>query len=421
LIIAGVVALVWVGAFLALLVLASFLSRAAMRASDNLSLKDTDDVFSTPLHLSKLYKYTLLMTCIFYYLSIPAIVTLALLSTFIFGSVFIFSGFVLAPLAFVILINGASTIGAVVRSLVGRKESGNPAHELDIDKHPEFKRILAGVARKVGTDSVSRVFLDPEANLSVFEKGGILRLLRGDGERCLILGIAVLEGMTVAQLQAILAHEYGHLSRGDTSAGGFALGVRTSAQRMLANMVRYNAASWWNPLWCFLQAFYRVFLRVSLGAARFQEALADRTAVRLFGAKAFTEGLCHIIENEMRFRAHMDVALNEAINDVTPVKNIYQIKTKRQVPEALITKAINTELRSAPSPYDSHPPVQKRFAWAKKWDRHGDVTPDDRPAWGIFRNRSDIEELMTDQIRKAVNMQIGILVPKEPLPPHRRP
>ena len=54
------------------------------------------------------------------------------------------------------------------------------------------------------------------------------RQLRGRAERCLILGVGVLEGLKIGPFKAVLAHEYGHFTNKDTAGGGFALAVRRS-------------------------------------------------------------------------------------------------------------------------------------------------------------------------------------------------
>ena len=65
----------------------------------------------------------------------------------------------------------------------------------------------------------------------MFERGGVLRQVRGKSERCLVLGAAVLDGMRVRGLKAILAHEYGHFHNEDTAGGGFALAVARGSRR----------------------------------------------------------------------------------------------------------------------------------------------------------------------------------------------
>jgi Zn-dependent protease with chaperone function len=132
----------------------------------------------------------------------------------------------------------------------------------------------------------------------------MLRQLTGRNERCLILGAGILEGMSLGPFRAILAHEYGHLSNQDTAGGGFALAVRRSLHTMAENLAARGAAGWYNPAWLFLNGFYSIFLRISQGASRLQEVLADRWAALSYGAQAFEEGLRHAITQSIRFEAH---------------------------------------------------------------------------------------------------------------------
>src|SRR5262249_33795387 len=127
--------------------------------------------------------------------------------------------------------------------------------------------------------------------------------LRGSAERCLILGVGVLDGLRIGAFKAVLAHEYGHFSNRDTAGGGLALAVRRSLIAMARALGESGAASWWNPAWIFLNVFFRVFLRISQGASRLQEILADRWAAFTYGSKAFEEGLRHVIEQSVRFEA----------------------------------------------------------------------------------------------------------------------
>src|SRR5262249_11172001 len=156
-------------------------------------------------------------------------------------------------------------------------------------------------------------FVTPGTQLAVFERGGLAKQLRGKSERCLILGVGVLEGMRVDELKSVLAHEYGHFRNEDTARGGFALAVRRSLVLTAVRLAAAGAARWYNPAWLFVNGFHRVFLRVSQGASRLQEILADRWAVNAYGSQAFARGLRHVIERTVRFDAHANAALREVI------------------------------------------------------------------------------------------------------------
>src|SRR4029079_12221765 len=131
-----------------------------------------------------------------------------------------------------------------------------------------------------------------------------------------------LEGMRLGPLKAVLAHEYGHLTNRDTAGGGFALAGRRSLHTMAQSLASSGAAAWYNPAWLFLNGFYRVFLRISQGASRLQEVLADRWAVFAYGADAFEAGLRHVIERSVRFDAHVGATINEVVKQKLPLANL---------------------------------------------------------------------------------------------------
>jgi hypothetical protein len=49
------------------------------------------------------------------------------------------------------------------------------------------------------------------------------------------------------------------------------------------------------------QKYFRVFLRITLGASRLQEILADRYAALAYGAQNFIEGLRNVIRQSVQF------------------------------------------------------------------------------------------------------------------------
>ena len=54
-------------------------------------------------------------------------------------------------------------------------------------------------------------------------------------------------------------------------------------------------AAVWSPAWWFVRGFYMLFLRISQGASRLQEVMADRWAAFSYGAQAFESGLRHAL------------------------------------------------------------------------------------------------------------------------------
>jgi Zn-dependent protease with chaperone function len=218
----------------------------------------------------------------------------------------------------------------------------------------------------------------------------------------LILGVGVLDGLKIGPLKAVLAHEYGHFSNRDTAGGGFALAVRRSLITMAQSLGQSGTAAWYNPAWIFLNVFYRVFLRISQGASRLQELLADRWAAFTYGSKAFEEGLRHVIEQSVRFDARAGAALQDMA--ARGVSNLYQHQPERPVEESEIEKAVREALNRPASPYDSHPSPTERSRWVRALAARGTLQSADdvSDAWSLFGDRAAIEESMTRHVHAMV-------------------
>jgi len=251
------------------------------------------------------------------------------------------------------------------------------------------------------------VYVTPGAEIAVFERGGILKQVRGKSERCLVLGAAVLDGMRVRELKAILAHEYGHFQNEDTAGGGFALAVRRSLMTMGQHLVRAGGASSLNPAWWFVRGFHSLFLRVSHGASRLQEVLADRWAGIAYGSEAFTRGLEHVVERAVRFDAHLSAAVAEVVKSREPLLNVYAFIPESPVEPEKIHEAVTRAMNRPATPSDSHPRPVDRIAWVS---RIGAAAPeesedDSAEAWSLLGDRESIEQRMTDVVRTRLAMR----------------
>ena len=61
-----------------------------------------------------------------------------------------------------------------------------------------------------------RIYLAPDVNAAVFQRGGLLGF---GGKRVLLVGLPLFDALTVRQLRAVIAHEFGHFYGGDSEVG----------------------------------------------------------------------------------------------------------------------------------------------------------------------------------------------------------
>jgi Zn-dependent protease with chaperone function len=271
--------------------------------------------------------------------------------------------------------------------------------------------VLNEVAGRVGTRPVDNVYMTPGTDVAVMERGSMFRQLTGRKERCLILGVGVLDDMKISEFKSILAHEYGHFSNQDTAGGGFAIAVRRSLFTFAENLARGGAAAWYNPAWLFVNFFYRVFLRISQGASRLQEVLADRWAAFAYGSETFERGLTHVLRQSVRFDHHAENTIQEVVEGRKPLPNLYTYRPTVRAQDTEVEQVVQEIINSPPSPYDSHPSPGDRFKWVRALGAKGTgLKPGDgQDAWSLFSNPAQIQRKMTDLVRGNLAMD-GIAI-----------
>jgi Zn-dependent protease with chaperone function len=389
----------WCAVFALLLLLGAMLSRVAIRAARELSTLSS--------RLRKIYAAVLGASSAFYYASIPIVIALVI---FVCGGA-IYATFVLGhyPIRLIIMlvVVGGTTVWSMLKSVFIKPADDDPGQRLDLEKQPRLRAMLDAVAAKIGTRAVDNVYLTPGTELAVMQRG------KGQRERCLILGIAAIEGMKIRPFKAVLGHEYGHFVNRDTAGGSFALSVRRSLNATAYALATGGAATWYNPAWHFVRAFNLVFLRISEGASRLQEVLADRWAVFAYGADAFEQGLRHVIERSVRFDAHASATLKEVVDRKLPLANLYTYQPAENAAPDEIEQKVAESLNREAGAYDSHPSPSERFALVRALPAHGheSAANDDDETWTLFDNPEELQLAMTTQVRANVAMNYGISIP----------
>jgi Zn-dependent protease with chaperone function len=407
----------WLAGFVALLCVGMLLSQATLGASQKVPKTIGGAAVGLDATIRMAYRWVLGACCAYYCVSIP--IVLAAVLAIGGGLVYLMLrlGHIPVKLLLLVVVITVVTVWAVVKSLFIRSRDEDPGLKVGPGEHPRLRRVLDEVAGKIGTRSVTNVYLTPGTELAVMERGGIFKQVRGHTERCLILGIGAIDGMTLRPFRAILAHEYGHFSNQDTAGGGFALAIRRSLVTTAINLAQSGAAAWYNPAWLFVNGYYRVFLRISQGASRLQEVLADRWAAFVYGSRAFADGLRHVIDRSIRFDAHANSVLKEVIEGEKALANLYSYHPATAlVDDAKLAASVEEAIHREPSPFDSHPRPADRIAWVEAIGSTGvprDPT-DGALVWTLFENREAVERRMTDEVRQNVEAAHGVEIGAEP-------
>ncbi|MBI5499530.1 MAG: M48 family metallopeptidase [Deltaproteobacteria bacterium] len=408
----------WLAVLLLLLVAGSVLSRRTLRAVEEEAATGSGEPSLRLRRLRSTYRAVLTVTSAAFYLSLPFALLLALAGMGAVVYLFLWIGRIPVYLFAMIVIAALATLWSLVAALLWRPRDEDPGERLAPEDAPELFELLGDVARKVGTREVGEVYLVPGVEVAVLERGSWWARNRGTARRCLVLGVGTLEGMSRQQLAAILAHEYGHFSNRDTAGGELAMRARATLLRWADRMARGGAARGFNPAWWFILAFHRLYVRISHGASRLQEVLADRWAALTIGQAAFASGLRHIVRRGVEFEDLAGREISAARLDGNPLRNLYRLTPEDlgtcppdgTEPGASDTLPTAGELRrfhdelcarrmSAPgTPYDSHPSPERRIAWIERLAGAPQRSSDDRPAWSLFRDPAAVQNRLTQLV-----------------------
>ncbi|MEE1829560.1 M48 family metalloprotease [Streptomyces sp. SP17KL33] len=278
----------------------------------------------------------------------------------------------------------------MLRTPRGEEPPGLPVTEAD---EPELWRTVRELADHVGTRAPSRIVLTADVNAAVAEDARLLGLL--PGPRRLYLGVPLLQGLTEAQLRAVLAHELGHYSNSDTrlaalTVRGRAQVLRTvrhfeeradkSAGRERARQEKKNAKAaakgkktreidtghaglTYRAMAKIYIGYAKLYMRATLAGSRRQEYAADLASVRVAGRDATASALREIPALDAAFGFYMNsyATLGAEARLMPPRGEFFGGYGRMLSARQLELVGLRTDLPTEPaSPYDSHPPIADR-------------------------------------------------------------
>jgi len=392
---------VWATGLLLLFTIGKILSSLTLQ-----SIEAADpNGLTAPAERSLRSAYRTLIRCAgaYYYISQPIVLLLVIGGTAGVIYVFFMLGQIPVQLVFVLGVGAVVTSYRMVQSLFIRVESVDPGRILDAAEAPGLWELTRDVARIVGTRPLDEIRVTPGTEMAVYERGTVRERMQGGGRRILILGIGLVDGFGRGPFCAVLAHEYGHFAHGDTAGGDIALRVRQDMMKLAVAMVQHRQAVRWNIAFQFLRLYDFIFRRISHGATRLQEVLADRVAARHFGAKHFEDGLRHVVRRDIEFKASANSEIRSAVEAGRVLQNLYG---PRPLAIPGLEDKIERALSRPTTEDDTHPGPSDRFRLVSRV-----VSTNERSAsgmlWDLFDNPSGLTAEMTAQIEARVKSTIS--------------
>ncbi len=389
----------WLSGFFILYLFGVLLSNYTIRKVEQ---QMENDSISSGTTLRSCYRFLINVAGLYYYISLPIILILVIALVGLLCYVCLMAGRIPIKLMLILLMGSCVTIYGMIRSLILKTEYEDPGRELKRSEAPALFELAKEVATEVGTREIDEIRITPETDLAVYETGSWKEKRRDEGKRILILGIGVLKDFKQDDFKAVLAHEYGHFSHRDTAGGEIALRVRRDMSIYAHALYLAGQTVWWNLAFQFLRTYHFIFRRISNGATRLQEILADRVAAQRYGSIAFKGGLTHVVKRQIEFVKLAKIEIEDAKKVKRAFNNLYDLTA----PSAMNTEEELEKILNRPTTADdTHPSPLDRFRYV------ANVGSDKKQATtagvcDLFADWQAITKEMTKLIEKQLERKI---------------
>ncbi|WP_406439968.1 M48 family metalloprotease [Streptomyces sp. NBC_00631] len=323
----------------------------------------------------------------------------------------------------------------MLRTPQGEGPPGLPVTAAD---EPRLWALVRELAAATGTRAPDTIVLTGDVNAAVSEEPRLLGLL--PGPRRLYLGVPLLTGLTEGRLKAVLAHEYGHFTGGDTRLSAVAVRGRVQIGRTVehfharadstaaAERARQEKAAakrtakgkrakgidtagagiTYRLMAVVYTAYAKLYMRATLSTARAQEYAADLTAARIAGRDATASALREIPVLSAAHGFYLDsyAMLGLAARQLPPRGQFFGGFGRLLTARGTELAGLREELPTEPgSPYDSHPPIADRVRRIEALPADGRGAQDAGPALALLadpaRTLAALEDaVLTDEVRQ---------------------
>lgn len=292
--------------------------------------------------------------------------------------------------------------GSVIWAILPRPDRFDPpGPRVDRGEEPALFAAIDEVAAATGQAPPEDVYLMNDMNAFVSQRGGFMGF---GSRRVMALGLPLMQALTIDELKAVLAHEFGHFHSGDVALGPWIHKTRAALARAVERLHK-------NVLQRIFIAYGNFFLKITHGVSRQQELIADEVAARAAGPGAMMSSLRKTVGAGFAYQNYWHAELQPVIaaGYIPPITDGFvrfmqnhQISTLMTAFVSAHEAALETDL------YDTHPPLAERVAALANLPAR-DGGDDARPAISLLRDVSMSEH----RVLAAMSDAMGRLTPIE--------
>jgi Zn-dependent protease with chaperone function len=247
---------------------------------------------------------------------------------------------------------GAATI---LWALVPRPDRfEKPGPQLTPSTAPELFALIDGVAAATSQPRPSEVYLLNDVNAWVTQRGGMM----GFGSRRVMgVGLPLVNSLTRAELQAVIAHEFGHYVGGDVGLGPWIYKTRAAIARTMAGLDQSYLQ------WVF-NLYGRMFMRLTMAVSRQQEFVADETAAHISGAAPMVSALKKVAMLAPAYSAYLQQEVLPILQYgfLPPLAEGFDRFIASPETRTAFDRMAREQVGDAAGEFDTHPPLSERVA-----------------------------------------------------------
>lgn len=327
----------------------------------------------------------------------------------------------------------------LVKALFAVRKGGTLlGSEVTRESEPKLFAFLDELARVTGAPRAHRVFLSNQVNAAVFYDLSLKELLL-PSKKNLEIGLPLVNALSLSELTAVLAHEFGHFSQSSMAIGQWVYVARQVAAQLIAardwldngltRLSRTNLRVAWIGwivqlvIWSIrslLNVAFRGVVLAERALSREMEFHADLVAVSITGSEPLIVALARLQATDDTWDEALGIAAKQAEEGrLVPDLFALQPQVLARMREVMANPAYGNPLHSVGQSRTAHRIFTRELAEPPRmWSTHPSNVAreenakrvfiasrvDERSAWSLFEN--------PDALRTAVTAEWLAALPK---------
>ncbi len=306
-------------------------------------------------------------------------------------------------------------------------------------EQPRLFEFIDRLADEARAPRAHKVYLSARVNAAVFYDLSLLNLII-PSKKNLEIGLGLINVLSLGELKAVLAHEFGHFAQRSMAVGrwvyisqqiaGHVVARRDALDRMLQQLSRLDLRIAWVGwllsiiVWSIrslMDVLFRGVLLAQRALSRQMEFQADLVAVSLTGSDALVHALHKLQAADDAWDkaigfGNTEAGNKRAVKDLFAVQNRVIERMREVLNQPMYCRAppmpdsarethrvFKAELAQPPRMWVTHPPSTEREENAKKRYIAADI--DQRSAWELFRDPQAVREQMSAHMFREATLE----------------